>query len=171
MNQIVNYLFVYRFKKGEGGTEQQKFHDIKIKRAQKKGMSFTKIFQHPHANSVFCLSPPTVRLNEHRPAAPESLGVAGAVLPDFAIASRILLREAVRILTFELGERLLVAVLRALLALMLGDGVRRIEAEPLLVVSLGRHSVLLRAPGRPSEVEGTGFNVHAQPATQTIMTH
>lgn len=134
-------------------------------------MSFTKIFQHPHANSVFCLSPPTVRLNEHRPAAPESLGVAGAVLPDFAIASRILLREAVRILTFELGERLLVAVLRALLALMLGDGVRRIEAEPLLVVSLGRHSVLLRAPGRPSEVEGTGFNVHAQPATQTIMTH
>lgn len=121
----------------------------------------------------FCLSPPTVRLNEHRPAAPESLGVAGAVLPDhLAIASRnTLLRESVRILTFELGERLLVAVLGALLALMLGDGVRRIEAEPLLVVGLGRHSVLLRAPGRPSEVEGAGFNVHAQPATQTIMTH
>jgi len=108
------------------------------------------------------LSPPTVRLNEHRPAAPVSLGVAGTVFPDLAIASRTLFQESVRILTFEFGERLLVTVLRALLALMLGDGVRRVETEPLLVVSLGRHPVLLRAPGRPSEVEGAGFNVHAR---------
>jgi len=109
------------------------------------------------------LFPPTVRLDEHRPAAPESLGVAGTVFPDHAIASRIFLREPVRILTFELGERLLVTVLGALLPLMLGDGVGGIEAEPFLVVSLGRHPVLLRAPGRPSEVEGAGFNVHARP--------
>lgn len=112
---------------------------------------------------VHLLFPPTVRLDEHRPAAPESLGVAGAVFPDHAIASRTFLRESVHILTFELGERLLVTVLRALLALMLGDGVGRIEAEPLLVVCLGRHPVLLRAPGSPSEVEGAGFNVHARP--------
>lgn len=122
--------------------------------------------QHPHAN---CLSPssppPTVRLNEHRPAAPESLGVAGAVFPDIAIAppSQTVLRESVCILTFELGEGLLVAVLGALLALMLGHGVRRVEAEPLLVVSLGRHPVLLRAPGRPSEEESASFNVHNRP--------
>lgn len=108
------------------------------------------------------LSPPTVCLNEHRPAAPESLGVTGTVFPDLAIASRTFLRESVRILTFEFGERLLVTVLGALLALMLGDGVRRVEAEPLLVVRLGRHPVLLRAPGRPSEVEGASFNVHAR---------
>lgn len=107
--------------------------------------------------------PPTVRLNEHRPAAPESLGVAGALFPNIAIAPRTVLRESVRILTFELGERLLVTVLGALLALMLGHGVRRVEAEPLLVVSLGRHPVLLRAPGRPSEEESAGFNVHARP--------
>lgn len=109
------------------------------------------------------LPPPTVRLNEHRPAAPESLGVAGTVFADHAIAtSRTLLRESVRTLTFKLGEGLLVTMLGALLALVLGDGVRRVEAEPLLVVGLGRHPVLLRAPGRPSEVKGAGFNVHAR---------
>jgi len=111
-----------------------------------------------------------VRLDEHRPAAPGSLGVAGAVFPDHAIASRTLLGESVRILTFELGERLLVTVLGALLALVLGDGIGRVEAEPLLIVGLGRHPVLLRAPGRPSEVEGAGFNVHAT-AARTVMTH
>lgn len=103
-----------------------------------------------------------MRLNEHRPATPESLGVAGTVFPDLAIASRTLLRESVRILTFEFGERLLVTVLGALLALMLGDGICRVEAEPLLVVSLGRHPVLLRTPSCPSEEEGAGFNVHAR---------
>lgn len=108
------------------------------------------------------LFPPTVRLNEHRPAAPESLGVAGTMFPDHAIAPRTLLRESVRILTFELGERLLVTVLGALLPLMFGDGVGRVEAEPLLVIRLGRHPVLLRAPGSPSEEEGASFNVHAR---------
>lgn len=103
-----------------------------------------------------------MRLNEHRPAAPESLSVAGAMFHELAIASRSLLRKSVRILTFKFGERLLVTVLGTLLALMLGDSIRRIETEPILVVSLGRHPVLLRAPGRPSEVEGAGFNVHAR---------
>lgn len=40
---------------------------------------------------------------------------------------------------FELGEALLVAVLRPLLTVMLGDGVGRVEAQPFLVVSLSRH--------------------------------
>lgn len=114
------------------------------------------------------LPPPTVRLNEHRPAAPESLGVAGTLFPDYhAIVSRTVPRESVRMLTFELGERLLVTVLGALLPLVLGDGIGRIEAEPFLVVSLSRHPVLrLRTPGRPSVEEGAGFNVHAQRSTR-----
>lgn len=153
----------------KGNRGKSSARNTKKKRQENGASSHENPVQHSHANSLFislslCLSPPTVRLNEHRPAAPESLGVAGTVFPKLAIApSRIVLREPVRILTFEFGEGLLVAVLGALLALMLGYGVRRVEAKPLLIVSLGRHPILLRAPGRPSEVEGAGFNVHARP--------
>lgn len=45
----------------------------------------------------------------------------------------------IAILTFELGEGLLVPVLGALLALVLGHGVGRVEAQPLLVIRLRRH--------------------------------
>ena len=96
--------------------------------------------QHRHANSS-----PTVRLDEHRPATPESLSAAGTVFcgpfypPIFPSFHHP--RKSIFVLTFELGKRLLVSVLRSLLTMMFRHGIGRIETEPLLVISLSGHLV------------------------------
>lgn len=99
--------------------------------------------QHRHANSS-----PTVRLDEHRPATPESLSAAGTVFlrgrpfhPPIFHPSFHHPRKSIFVLTFELGQRFLVSVLRSLLTVVFRHGIGRIEAEPLLVISLSGHLV------------------------------
>lgn len=106
--------------------------------------------QHRHANSS-----PTVRLDEHRPATPESLSAAGTVFlrgrpfhPPIFHPSFHHPRISIFVLTFELGQRLLVSVLRSLLTVVFSHGIGRIEAEPLLVISLSGHLVNQLSPLR-----------------------
>lgn len=125
--------------RGEGDREDSE-EKCRVTR-DVEGQGALDEIQHRHANSS-----PTVRLDEHRPATPETLRAAGtmfrgpvrpAIIPSF----RHRPRKSVLALTFELGKRLLVAVLRSLLAVMLRHGVGRIETEPLFVISLGGHLV------------------------------
>lgn len=144
------------------GQSQSEFSKRRIKRRKKKGRRYRKRIvsyredrtrrvrdkvldgvQHRHANSS-----PTVRLDEHRPATPESLSAAGTVFlrgrpfhPPIFHPSFHHPRKSIFVLTFELGQRLLVSVLRSLLTVMFRHGIGRIEAEPLLVISLSGHLV------------------------------
>lgn len=117
---------------------------VEVKRQRVTGKVYLDSVQHRHANSS-----PTVRLDEHRPATPETLRAAGPMFWVGAVRAPVILAfhrppgKSVFALTFELGQGLLVASLRALLPVKLGDGVDRIEAEPVLVIGLRGHLVFL----------------------------
>lgn len=112
----------------------------------KQGKDDFQSFRHQQRKTRALEMSLTVSFNELCPASPASLRATRTkfVLNCTAISGLIshegpISNEWTSVLTFKLGERLLVSMLWPLLPMMFSDSVGWIETQPLLVISLCRH--------------------------------